>query len=223
MTTQSDLVISAVCCLQTSIRGAFLQGNNLDEDGSPIIPPPTDIFLTDQPETPFCLAHSFGYVRYLGSGQLTAFGKPSDCFTAYEEKFEVVVGVCAPPPAAVLAKRGISCTTEQIYGECLPCGTDIKIGYYPPSGGECVQPVITEDGEFDWPQDITPQWTKTQFTAFLLKQRAVLRHNFLKVFCQCFNACKPGKAKADFRIDSVEPWCDGHFQGTLMVLDGSIE
>lgn len=208
----ADLILTAMCCLQTSVRGAFTDTG---------IPAPEHVFLTDQAETPFCLSHSFGTVRYLGAGPYSLNGLPSDCLKGYNEKFEIIVGVCAPPPPAVLAARGVTCTPDELYGECPPCGSALEINP-PAEGGSCVLPEI-KDGGFDWPDNYKNVWSLTSFTGYLLIQRFILRSNFLKIFCECFDSCNQSiKGKAKFSVESVEPWCDGQFQGTRMVVEGNL-
>ena len=225
MSKELDFVMSAVCCLQTSIRGAFLAEAETAEPGC-YVPPPSKIYLTDQPDTPFCLSHSFANVRYMGSEIDRLTQAPSDCLTGFTERFEIIVGTCSPPPPSIRNMHGDSCDPGTVYGECPPCGETIPLPnlYHPETA--CVLPVLTPDGGFDWPKESVGALsvTHTQFAAYLLKQRWILRKNFLQIFCKCMATCAPEyKGQAKFSLESVGSWCDGPFQGTRLVVVGNIE
>lgn len=229
MTHPDHLILETIdavaCCLQTSLRGVFNQYNSRRHDDEAFMPAPETVYTTDQPDTPICLCHGFAYICYAGSNPYSLNNEPKDCLKGYKETFEIIVGQCAPPPAAVLLKQGKACDSASVYGSCPPCGEKIDLSAFNNQDDKCVYPKIDSGKGFEWPQIDWQPPTVTQFAHYLIRQRFILRKYFLNVFCQCFNdpECGPVlKSKADFSLVEIDKWCDGQMQGTRMVISGNV-
>jgi hypothetical protein len=211
-----------MCCLTTSLRGAFIIDPEVDPDWAHIRPP-RYVYRSwvEEDVTPFCLNHSFATVLPLGEVRRSLNGLNSDCLGSREFGFQVIFGACAPMPPSVLAARNLVCDLDEYYGDCTPCAQE---ELWQPPEGPCVHPVVNDQGDFDWPDVPQASFSMDAYHSYLDVMGEILRKRYLKIACQCLENCPELNCKGQVKlvIESSGTWCDGNFKGVQLTIAGTI-